>query len=68
VVQDRRGRMPVWLRPAVAIAVLAAGAALSRFGLIDLIARGYGTLTLAIIAVYVVPVLTIGVWRLRHAR
>lgn len=68
VVQDRRGRMPVWLRPAVAIALLAAGAALSRFGLIDLIARGYGTLTLAIIAVYVVPVLTIGVWRLRHAR
>jgi uncharacterized membrane protein YkvI len=67
VARDRQGRMPVWLRPVVALALLAAGAALSRVGLIDLIARGYGTLTLAVIAVYVVPILTIGVWRLRRA-
>ena len=36
-----------------------------RIGLIDLIARGYGTLTLGFIAVYVIPVLTLGVWRIR---
>ena len=30
--------------------------------LVDLIARGYGTLTWAFLVVYVVPVLTWGVW------
>ncbi len=54
-----------WVRPAVAVALLALGTFISRFGLIDLIARGYGTLTIGFIAVYVVPVLTLGVWKLR---
>ncbi len=66
-VHDRRREMPAWLRPAIAVAFLALGTALSRFGLIGLIAQGYGTLTLAIIVVYVIPVLTIGVWRIRAA-
>lgn len=39
---------------------------ISRFGLIDLIARGYGTLTIGFIVVYVIPVLTLGVWKLRR--
>ena len=62
---DARGHLPRWVRPAVALGLLGLGTALSRFGLIDLIARGYGTLTLGFIAVYVVPVLTVGVWKLR---
>jgi uncharacterized membrane protein YkvI len=66
-VGDRHRQMPVWLRPAVAVGFLALGTALSRFGLIGLIAEGYGTLTLAIIAVYVIPILTIGVWKMRAA-
>ena len=36
-------------------------------GLIDLIARGYGTLTIGFIVVFVIPVLTLGVWKLRAA-
>ena len=36
---------------------------LAQFGLIDLIARGYGTLTWLFLAVFVVPVLTRGVWK-----
>jgi uncharacterized membrane protein YkvI len=39
-----------------------------RFGLVTLIARGYRALAYIIIAVYVVPVLTIGVWKLRQRR
>jgi len=35
-----------------------------RFGLVALIARGYRGLAYALIAVYVVPLLTFGVWRL----
>ena len=63
--EDRRGSMPGWVRPAVALALLALGTAVSGFGLTGLIARGYGTLTLGFIAVYVIPVLTYGVWKIR---
>jgi uncharacterized membrane protein YkvI len=57
--------MPRAFRPVVAVVLLAAAAGLSSVGLIELIARGYGTLTWGFLAVYVVPVLTVGVWRLR---
>lgn len=63
--RDRRSELARWLRPAVALAFLAAGTAISRFGLVGLIASGYGTLTLAILAVYVVPILTVGVAKIR---
>lgn len=36
----------------------------TRIGLVDLIAKGYGYISWLIIAVYVVPLLTVGVWRL----
>lgn len=36
----------------------------TRIGLIDLIAKGYGYISWVIIAVYIVPLLTVGVWRL----
>ena len=35
-----------------------------RFGLVTLIASGYRALAYLFLAVYVLPVLTIGVWRL----
>lgn len=65
--EERGAEMAPWLRPAVAVGFLLVGTALSRFGLIDLIARGYGTLTWVFLAVFVVPVLTLGVWRIRTA-
>ncbi len=68
VVRERHGELPRWVRPAVALAFLGMGTFIARFGLIDLIAAGYGTLTLAFIAVYVVPILTVGVWKLRTRR
>lgn len=56
--------MPRILRPAIAVgALVLAITAGSWFGIIDLIARGYGLLTLVFIAVLVVPLLTIGLWR-----
>ena len=63
---DRQQGMPSWVRPTVAVVFLALGTFIARFGLVDLIAKGYGTLTLVFIAVYVVPVLTLGVWRIRQ--
>jgi len=64
---DQDARLHRWVRPAVALALLALGTFISRFGLIDLIARGYGTLTIGFIVVYVVPVLTLGVWKIATA-
>jgi uncharacterized membrane protein YkvI len=62
---DRDGAMAPWVRPAVAVGLLGLGTAISSFGLTGLIARGYGTLTVGFIVVYVVPVLTLGVWKIR---
>ncbi|WP_417464852.1 hypothetical protein [Kordiimonas sp.] len=56
--------MPQFARPLVAVGILAVAIiAGTYFGIIDLIASGYGFLTLVFIAVLVVPLLTIGVWR-----
>lgn len=64
---DRREELPRWVRPAVALGLLTTGALVARFGLIALIARGYGTLTWGFLLVFVVPALTIGVHLvLRH--
>lgn len=60
--------MPQYARPVVAIGILAVAiVAGTYFGIIDLIASGYGLLTLVFIAVLVVPLLTIGVWRVLKA-
>jgi uncharacterized membrane protein YkvI len=40
----------------------------TRFGLIDLVAKGYGLLTWFFIAVIVLPVMTVGIWRIRTVR
>jgi uncharacterized membrane protein YkvI len=37
-----------------------------RFGLVALIARGYRALAYVVLAIYVLPLLTYGVWRLMH--
>jgi uncharacterized membrane protein YkvI len=48
---------------AVSVAVVAILLA-TRIGLIDLIAKGYGYLAWVMLAVYAVPLATIGVWRI----
>jgi len=63
--EDREGELAPWMRPAVAVGLLGLGTAISSFGLTGLIARGYGTFTIGFIVVYVIPVLTIGVWKIR---
>jgi uncharacterized membrane protein YkvI len=46
-----------------AVALLLSGA-LSSFGIVDLIARGYGTLAWGYLFVYLIPLFTVGLWRL----
>lgn len=51
-------------RPIIAMALLIVALFLaSTFGLVALIAKGYGFLTFGFIAVFVVPVLTVGVYK-----
>lgn len=60
-------RMPDWLRPAVAVAILLVAIFLAdAVGLTSLVAQGYGTITWGFLLVYVVPVLTYGVWLIRR--
>jgi len=66
---EEHGRaMPRGIRPAVAAVLLLAAVGLASFGLVALIAKGYGTLTWLFLAVYVIPVLTWGTWKVRRKR
>lgn len=67
---EERGRhLAASVRPVVAIGFLVAATALSRIGLIGLIEKGYGTLTWAFIVVFVIPILTWGIWKIgRYSR
>ncbi|HSW30605.1 MAG TPA: hypothetical protein VLH75_14055 [Longimicrobiales bacterium] len=65
--EERKRAMPRLLRPAAALLFVAAGVALSSFGLVDLVAKGYGTVTWGFLLVYVLPILTIGVWHVAKA-
>ena len=60
-------RLPAVVRPAVALGLLVAGAGIAQFGLIELIAKGYGTLTWIFLVVVILPLLTVGVWKLASA-
>ena len=64
---ERHQEMPAYLRPTIAIAMLAIGAVSAQVGLIELIARGYGTITWGFLVIFVVPVLTLGVWKIVRA-
>lgn len=55
--------LPKVARPAVAAALILGALLLSRLGIIDLIARGYGALTWVFLGVFVLPLLTVGAWK-----
>jgi uncharacterized membrane protein YkvI len=65
-VYEERGRpMPRAMRPALAITVMVISVyAASAIGLVTLIEKGYGWLTYAFIVLLIIPVLTIGIWRI----
>ena len=56
---------PDYWRAITAILLTIGAMLLSRVGLIDLIAVGYGTMTWVFIAILVLPVLTVGFWKIR---
>jgi len=65
VYRENGRSMPDFMRPLVAVALLVVASGLASFGLINLIARGYGTLTWLFLIVFVIPILTWGVYLIR---
>ena len=62
---SKNKKMPKLARSAIAILILLIAFLLAtKFGLIQLIAKGYGILTIGFIAVFVIPVLTIGPYKI----
>ena len=67
VYEERRLPMPPIVRPALAVTVMIISVyAAAAVGLIDLIAKGYGLLTYAFIVLLILPVLTVGIFRIRQ--
>ena len=63
-----RNQLSARARGAIALGLLAICMLIAdRVGLVALIANGYRVLAYVLIAVYVVPLLTIGLWRLRKS-
>ena len=60
-----RGKdLPRRARPLVAMGLLLLGMALSTFGLVQLVAQGYGAVSWGFLVVYIVPLLTLGLYRI----
>jgi uncharacterized membrane protein YkvI len=64
VYKEKKQEMPRWVTAVLTVALLILGAFIAQFGLIGLIAKGYGTITWGFFVFYVIPVLTIGVWKI----
>ncbi|TQV70602.1 hypothetical protein FKG94_21095 [Exilibacterium tricleocarpae] len=66
---ERNRRLPRFARPLVSLGFLGLAIyAAQTIGIVDLIARGYGVLTLVFIAVLILPLVTVGIWKILHHR
>ena len=66
--RDTRGTsLPKLSRALIAVSVMLMSALLATAGIIALIARGYGTIAWGFLLVYVIPICTLGVWKLWKA-
>ena len=56
--------LPAWARPVVALILLSASLGLSTFGLINLIAKGYGSISWGFFVVYFLPLMSLGIYKI----
>ena len=65
---EKQGKpVPGWVRPTVTVSLVVVGICISTFGLIGLIAKGYGTICWGFFVVYVLPMVTLGVYKISKA-
>jgi uncharacterized membrane protein YkvI len=53
-----------WHRPLVALIMLVVAFGISTFGLINLIAKGYGSAAWGFLIAYIIPILTLGIYKI----
>jgi uncharacterized membrane protein YkvI len=62
-----RGRtLAHWQRPVISLVLLLVALGISTFGLIQLIAKGYGTVSWGFLFIFILPLFTLGIVRLRQ--
>lgn len=63
--EEKQEQMPAYLRPLVSLVVMCLAIFVGgKIGLISLIAQGYGLLTYLFLAVFILPLFTVGIYRL----
>ena len=65
VYEEKDKKVSKWLVPGLTGVMLVLGVIIAQFGLIGLIAKGYGTITWGFFLFYVLPVVTIGIYKIR---
>ena len=62
---ERRNKaLPRWLHSGVAVGGLLGSAALAQLGIIALVAKGYGTIAWTFLIIYIIPIMTIGIYKI----
>ena len=57
--------MPRFIRPLIAVVILFTAIVIAtEFGVVNLIKEGYGTLTYVFIILIILPLFTIGMWKI----
>ncbi|MFC1477374.1 hypothetical protein ACFL6L_02795 [candidate division KSB1 bacterium] len=64
--QAKGREFPRHYRPVVAAVLLLIGLGISKFGLITLIAKGYGTLSWLVFIIFVIPLFTVGIIKIKR--
>lgn len=64
--RERGKELPRWARPLIAFILLCCGLGISTFGLIPLIAKGYGGLSWGVFLVFILPLLGAGVLKIKN--
>lgn len=59
---------PSWLHPSIAVVGVILGIIVAQFGLIPLIAKGYGTMCWIFMLIFAIPMVTVGVYKIAKAK
>lgn len=62
--ESKGKQLPQWQRPVVALTLLLIALGISTFGLVNLIAKGYGAASWGFLIVFIIPLVTIGVYKI----
>jgi uncharacterized membrane protein YkvI len=57
-----------WVRPLIAVALIISAILMSRWGIIDLIAVGYNAMAWVFVLVVVVPLFSVGLWKITRPK